>query len=141
MKNVEETLKKKLEFCSISAGIILPGEQRRLLFDSSSDHIKPLLRVVVKKPSSKTEVVPNVFKTGLQGPKDTKLSENSPDGHTPNMTDDTISENNGETGTISRIDLTYVTNNDFTEVAMTPVLGDHIDNDQSHEDLSPKSSK
>jgi hypothetical protein len=57
------------------------------------------------------------------------------------MTDDTISENNGESGTISRIDLTYVTNNDFTEVAMTPVLGDHIDNDQSHEDLSPKSSK
>ena len=57
------------------------------------------------------------------------------------MTDDTISENNGETGTISRIDQTYVTNNDFTEVAMTPVLGDHIDNDQSHEDLSPKSSK
>ena len=72
MKNDEETIKKKLEFCSISAGIILPGEQRRLLFDSSCDHIKPLLRVVVKKPSSKTEVVPNVFKTGLQGPKDKK---------------------------------------------------------------------
>jgi hypothetical protein len=53
MNKNEGYLKKKLEFCSISAGIILPGEQRRLLFDSSSDHIKPLLRVLLKKTSNK----------------------------------------------------------------------------------------
>jgi hypothetical protein len=51
MNKIEGNIKKKLEFCGISAGIILPGEQRRLLFDSSSEHIKPLLRVVVRKPS------------------------------------------------------------------------------------------
>jgi hypothetical protein len=51
MNNVEGSLKKKIEFCSISAGIILP-ERRVVLFDSSGDHIKPLLRVIVKKPSN-----------------------------------------------------------------------------------------
>jgi hypothetical protein len=53
MNNVEDTLKKKVEFCSISAGIILPDEKRMPLFDSYCDHIKPLLRVIVKKPSNK----------------------------------------------------------------------------------------
>jgi hypothetical protein len=51
MNNVEGSVKKKIEFCSISAGIILP-EQRVVLFDSSGEHIKPLLRVIVKKPSN-----------------------------------------------------------------------------------------
>jgi hypothetical protein len=53
INNVEDTLKKKVEFCSISAGIILPDEKRMPLLDSYCDHIKPLLRVIVKKPSNK----------------------------------------------------------------------------------------
>jgi hypothetical protein len=51
MNNVEGSVKKKIEFCSISAGIIV-AEQRLVLFDSSGEHIKPLLRVIVKKPSN-----------------------------------------------------------------------------------------
>lgn len=67
-------------------------------------------------------------------------SEDGAGDHTPNLTDDTISENGGDSGTISKIDLTYATNNDLSEVAMTPVLGDPSNNDHSHGDLSPRSS-
>lgn len=102
------------------------------MFDSSADHIKPLLRIHHKK---------NIFKSGLLGQKVTVSCSDAGGSPTQNLTDDSFSDNDGESGTISKLDITYATNNDITNGAMTPVLGDASNNDQSHGgDMSPRSN-
>ena len=99
--------------------------------------MRPMIRVKPKINASKQGVTPNIFKDGLVDKKDDAVTDGAV---TPYMTDEMISDY--EQATVSKLDLTFVTNNGMTDGGMTPVLGNNSsNNDNSHgADMSPMNS-